>query len=386
VSVQVTRPTAGAGPAGQVVRLPLVVGGASADAEAFDRLVPALQSFAAGEDSAAVIVVESPIEDGGERAALRGVLRGSMQASALELAESGKRVNGILVDAGTDAEDLEALVNYLIADEAASTTGTTHDLRRRISGERPATPGRTVALVGAAGTIGSAVAQVLDAAGHHLVLVDKAADRLSDLAGSLTSAVEVVSDLLDPDAADRLADQAAELKVDAVVLLQGVPAGASLPDISGAKAKIQYAINATSAIKLVDRLAPVVAESGRGVIVATSSQAGLIGEKANTSYCAGKFALADFVYARIGDLAAQGVATHLLCPGPVDGPLMRASFADMGRSLGITAEEYFARRMSTIPLGRPALAEEIGAAVRTLLALRSTTGLTFAPTGGAVMN
>ena len=356
------------------------------DAALFDTLLGELQRFARGTSQSLVAHVRLGGTDSVLDATATETVRGTVQAAALDLAQSGKRVNAALTLDTTPAADVTTLSHYLHSAGAASMTGNTLDLTRTVSEPRPPTDTRVIVLTGAAGAIGRAVAEHLGRSGHRLILVDIDADALEATAETTPNVTAIhACDLTSEPQVARLLTALEPTGFDAAVLLHGVPAGRALSDVDPPAARRQYAINASATTHVTTALASALSSENGGTIVALSSQAGLAAEQGNLTYCAGKFALVGFARAYAEQVRDQNVAIHVLCPGPIDSPLMRAAFAQLAPASGMSVEDYTAMRMAEIPLGRPGTTDEMAAAVQCLLDLRAATGLVLAPTGGAVM-
>ena len=66
-----------------------------------------------------------------------------------------------------------------------------------------------------------------------------------------------------------------------------------------------------------------------------------------------------FAYA----FAPNGVRVHAICPGIIDTPMQDRVLADVAAERGVTVEELSATRNRTVPLGRPASADECAGAI-----------------------
>jgi NAD(P)-dependent dehydrogenase (short-subunit alcohol dehydrogenase family) len=100
---------------------------------------------------------------------------------------------------------------------------------------------------------------------------------------------------------------------------------------------------------------PQMLKQGAGVIVNTSSGAGVKGIAGQSAYCAAKWGLIGLTKAAALDYARDGIRVNAICPGFVDTPMMDRFTGGTweGRQRVIEAE----------PVGRPASPEEIAAAV-----------------------
>jgi NAD(P)-dependent dehydrogenase (short-subunit alcohol dehydrogenase family) len=141
------------------------------------------------------------------------------------------------------------------------------------------------------------------------------------------------------------------------------------------------AVNVKSVFLLSKYTVPVMARSGGGVIVNTSSGWGLVGGRRAVSYCASKGAVLNMTRAMALDHSAQNIRVNCVCPGDTDTGLLR----DEARQLG-QAEEDFLAQAADRPLRRIGTPEEVAQAVLYLASDRASfvTGTALVVDGGGL--
>ena len=123
---------------------------------------------------------------------------------------------------------------------------------------------------------------------------------------------------------------------------------------------------------------PVMIQQGGGVIVNTSSTAGLKGSRGLSSYVASKHGVIGLTKSAALEYADTGIRVNAVCPGPIRTPLTEAV---MAHNAG--AEELY---VSRAPLGRMGRPEEVAEAVIWMCsdAASFVTGHTMTVDGGGV--
>jgi NAD(P)-dependent dehydrogenase (short-subunit alcohol dehydrogenase family) len=140
------------------------------------------------------------------------------------------------------------------------------------------------------------------------------------------------------------------------------------------------AVNVRGVFLGLKYVAPAMPDGG--AIVNAASSAGVTGFPGGAGYVASKHAVIGLTRTAALDLAPRGIRVNALCPGPVEGRMMK-SLED-----GIGVPDGRAVMLSAVPLGRYAEPEEIAATATFLLSdeARFATGATFSIDGGQTLN
>ena len=245
---------------------------------------------------------------------------------------------------------------------------------------------RTVLVAGAAGGIGSIVAQRLAEAGATLVLVDSDADRLDACAAALrdtsSAARHVVepADITDIDQVRALVARAVERlgRIDgALCLVGGVHPAEFGPMIDDGMRTYDSILdrNLRTAVVVHQCVAKAMAADGRGgSIVSVSAATGLASSPFHAIYGAAKAALIALARTEAVEWGPLGIRVNTVAPGGVE-TRPPADPEEMARS-----------ERAAVPLGRRAVPDDIAGAALYLLSDLSSyvTGHTLVLDGGAL--
>lgn len=220
-----------------------------------------------------------------------------------------------------------------------------------------------IVVTGAAKGIGRAVAELLAADGHPLVLVDVDAEGLATLAGALPCPTEVVvGSVAEPATADAAARAAAAhggchgLSHNAGIQRYGT--ALSTPSATWDEV---IAVNLTSAYVLSHALLPQIV-AARGALVFMASVQGLATQAGVAAYTTAKHGLIGLTKSIAVDFAAAGVRANAVAPGSVDTPMLHWAV-----NLAPDPAAVWAEIDAMHPMGRPARAAEVASVVAFLL-------------------
>jgi NAD(P)-dependent dehydrogenase (short-subunit alcohol dehydrogenase family) len=212
--------------------------------------------------------------------------------------------------------------------------------------------GKTVLITGAAGGIGTAMAERFAAAGARLALVDIiAADDLAARLGTDHRAWQL--DLEDPAAiADTVARIGAEMGIDVLINNAGlgVVFPAAQPDVEVWDRTMR--INLRAPWLMAVAALPFLKASGAGRIINLSSQAGVVAIDEHAAYGSSKAGLILLTKILALEWAQFGITTNAIAPTVVETPMALVGWSG---EKGVQARQE-------IPVGRFAKPSEIAAA------------------------
>ncbi|MGA8547348.1 MAG: SDR family NAD(P)-dependent oxidoreductase [Mycobacterium sp.] len=219
--------------------------------------------------------------------------------------------------------------------------------------------GRAALVTGAAGGIGSAVAEALSDAGAAVLVTDldkdaaaAVAERISSSGGRVESAALDVSDRESADAAAAQAAALADGKLHILVNNAGVTKPAMFEKTTQESFRLLFDIHVMGAFNCTQAAIPYIPTDGTGRVINVTSAAGLTGTLGQVNYSAAKAGIIGFTKSLARELATKNILVNALAP------LAATPMTETIR----TNEKFAANMMNRIPLKRWAEPEEVAGA------------------------
>jgi len=248
----------------------------------------------------------------------------------------------------------------------------------------PRLDGKVALITGAAGGIGRVAAELFASEGAQVVIADvveaEGAAAVDAITGAGGKAAFVRADVSKTEEAEAMVRFAVDTFGGLHVLYNN--AGILPPDDEGTLDTPEDTWDKVMAVNLkgvwlgCKHGIPALLESGGGAIVNVSSLVALMGSAVpQIAYTASKGGVLAMTRELAVEYARRGIRANVLCPGPIDTPLMAELMAD---------PQWAARRLVHIPMGRPGQAPEIAKAALFLASDDSSfmTGATLVVDGG----
>lgn len=122
---------------------------------------------------------------------------------------------------------------------------------------------------------------------------------------------------------------------------------------------LSLTVNVTGMFHFCQLVIPKMIERGRGVIINTSSTAGLGASELMCGYHTSKFAVVGFTKAIAAEFGQFGIRCNAICPGMVDTDLGASEYEFISSMEGITVEEARRRAAEKIALRRQCSPDEV---------------------------
>jgi 2-keto-3-deoxy-L-fuconate dehydrogenase len=246
--------------------------------------------------------------------------------------------------------------------------------------------GKVAVVTGAGSGIGAATARLMAARGAKMVLVDRNAEGLAEVASAICKAGgearEIVADVSDRGLAEReaAAITAAWGRIDVLATCAGISSGTGnvLTQDEELWERV-WRINVMGTVNWVKAVLPTMIAGGGGSIVTVASQLAFNSGGNSCAYIASKGAIVSFTKTTAVDFAKQKVRVNSVAPAVIDTPLSRGSAQSRP-----DVEAFRQWRVNRHPMGRIGEVDEVARSIAFLASDESsfTTGSILLIDGG----
>lgn len=222
-----------------------------------------------------------------------------------------------------------------------------------------------VAIISGGGTgIGAATALRFAAEGANVVVTGRRKDPLDAVAAE-TGGIAVPGDVTDPDHAPAAVRAAVGTfgGLDVIVANAGTGFGGTAGDVDDERWQRTLDVNVTGVLRLVRAAIPSLIERGGGSIVLVSSTSGFVSATDSAPYVTSKHALLGLARSIAVDYGPHGIRANAIAPGWVVTPMGDDEMDTVAERRGMTREGAYALATATVPLRRPATADEIASCI-----------------------
>jgi NAD(P)-dependent dehydrogenase (short-subunit alcohol dehydrogenase family) len=248
-----------------------------------------------------------------------------------------------------------------------------------------------VVIVGATGTIGTAIAEVFDDEEARLFLLGlNNRDAMENMQGRLkhVDAAKMGLDLAVDKNVKELFESIPvnwEERIDSLVVSSGTnPSAAAVRDLAIEDWQKTIDVNLTLPFLCVKHALRYMGQGGSIVII--GSIFGIESPANRGAYGASKHGLLGLAQTVCREEGGKGIRINVICPGPVWGPIVYAIFQKHAQKTGISVDDYIAQRLSKIPTGRFAEGRDVAGLAAYLCSdgAKYINGQALKLTGGAV--
>ena len=182
-------------------------------------------------------------------------------------------------------------------------------------------------VTGAGRGMGVDIARAALAAGHQVVATGRNPERATDAIGPADDLLAVKLDITDPADAQAAVEAAVDRfgRIDVLVNNAGNFYAGYFEEISPDHFRAQMETNLFGVLNITRAVLPVMRAQRSGLVVTTSSTAGIAGLEFSSAYAASKFAIEGWIESITPELSPFGIRTMLVEPGFFRTDLLAAS-------------------------------------------------------------
>ena len=198
-----------------------------------------------------------------------------------------------------------------------------------------------VILTGAAGGMGSILANQIADAGAEIALIDANAESLQKLAATIDGSHAVPGDLSNEEGCKDAIQSAMQALggVDVLINLAGLMSFSTYEDEDIKRVQLLMQVNLIAPMILSRAVLPEMLKQGKGQIVNVGSTFGSIGFAYFTAYSASKFGLRGFSQALRRELVDSPVTVTYVSPRAVKTPINTGPIMQMGAATNMNMDE-----------------------------------------------
>ncbi|MCO5176930.1 MAG: SDR family oxidoreductase [Thermomicrobiales bacterium] len=244
--------------------------------------------------------------------------------------------------------------------------------------------GKVAIITGGASGIGAASARLFAAEGASVGIIDLQADEIDQTVGEVQAAGGTAfgqaADVSRSDEVQQAIDAIADRfgRVDVLFANAGVSGHGTVVDIPEDEFRRTIEVNLFGGFHCARHAIPHMTSGGS--IIFTASELALVGSRRNAAYTASKAGLIGMARSMALDHAPDGIRVNVLCPGPIDTPMLQRSIVGHADSAA-----YAQMIVDETPLHRIGRPDEIARVALFLASDDSSymTGSTVVADGGA---
>jgi len=222
---------------------------------------------------------------------------------------------------------------------------------------------RIIVTAGASG-IGRAMAEAFLSQGAQVAICDVDEAALADFSAAYPHAIAINASVAEPQQVNAFFDQVENafggLDVVCANAGTGGPNG-FIEEMAFADWRACIAVNLDGAFLTAQRAARIMKTQGSGLLLFTSSTAGIMGYPYRSPYAAAKWAVVGMTKTLAMELGSHGIRVNAVCPGAVEGERMDRVIAGEAITRGKSEEEVRRSYVTGVSMKTWVKAEDIAA-------------------------